>query len=76
MRKSEAFDLNSKWRRILRFDLVTSLKATSHSTIFDISMRPLREDQTATLCYPLKKVHNSRDGNYSFEFRSLHAAHT
>ena len=25
--------------------LATNLKATSHSTIFDIPMRPLREDQ-------------------------------
>ena len=31
--------------------------------------------KTPTSFYPLKKARNSRDGNYSFEFRPLHAAH-
>ena len=48
----------------------TSVEATSHSTIFDIPMRPLCEDQKQpTSFYPLKKTRNFRDGNYSFEFR-------
>ena len=52
------------------------LKATSHSTIFDIPMRPVREDQRRMKTfYTLKKARNSRDGNYSFEFCPLHAAH-
>ena len=32
--------------------------------------------KTPTSFYPLKKARNSRDGNYSFEFCPLHAAHT
>ena len=31
--------------------------------------------KTPTSFYPLRKASNSRDGNYSFEFFSLHAAH-
>ena len=31
------------------------VKATSHSTIFDIPMRPLLEDKKPTSFYPLKK---------------------
>ena len=53
------------------------LKATSHSTIVDIPMRLLREDERHRGGFtPLKKACNSRDGNYSFEFCTLHAAHT
>ena len=61
-----------------QFDLF-QVKATSHSTTLDIPMRPLREDQrskTPTSFYPLKKARSSRDGNYSFDFCSLYAAHT
>ena len=55
------------------------LKATSHSTTFDITMRPVREDQSPgtkspTTFYPLKKARNSGNGNYSFEFYPLHTA--
>ena len=52
-----------------------SIKATSHLTIFDIPMRPLREDKKHRHRYPLKKARISRDGNYSFEFCPLHAPH-
>ena len=31
--------------------------------------------KTPTTFYPLKRVRNSRDGNYSLEFCPLHAAH-
>ena len=55
------------WRKTLGGDSappgLDRVKATSHSTIFDIPMRPLREDQRHR---PLQKVRNSRDGNYSF----------
>ena len=50
-------------------------KGTAHSTIFDIPMRPMREDQTLTTFFQLKTVHHFRNGNYSFEFCSLHAGH-
>ena len=35
---------------------------------------PLTNYPHATTFYLLKKVRNSRDGNYSFEFCQLHAA--
>ena len=44
-----------------------TLKATSYSTIFDIPMRPVHEDQ--------RHRRLSRDGNYSFELCPFHAAH-
>ena len=50
------------------------VKATSYSTIFDIPMHPLREDEKRQSFYPLKKARNSRDGHYSFEFCPLPAA--
>ena len=52
--------------------IVAIVKATSHSTIFDIPMRPLCENQkTPASFHPLKKACNSRDGDYSFEFCTL-----
>ena len=44
---------------------INALKATSRSTTFDISMRPVMKD---TDVYPSRTAHNSRDGNYFFEF--------
>ena len=41
------------------------VKATFHST----------EDQNTDEVSPVKEGRNSRDGNYSFEFCPLHAAH-
>ena len=40
------------------------MKATSHSTTFDIPMRPLREDQNTDIVLPVKEGRNSRNGNY------------
>ena len=40
---SSVFKLNGG--RVERLEPLVSLKATSHSTIFDIPMRPVREDQ-------------------------------
>ena len=49
------------------------MKATSHSTIFDIPMRPLREDKKHR--HRVEEDRNSRDGNHSFEFCPLHIAY-
>ena len=45
--------------------LIETLKATSHSTIFDIPMRPCVKIKNTVL--PVKEGRSSRDGNYSFE---------
>ena len=60
--------LGDQLQQLRRYDrerLFYHIKTTSSSTIFDISMRLLREDQK----------HRHRDGNYSFVFCPLHAAH-
>ena len=51
---------------------ILDIKATSDSTIFEIPMRSVRDDQRHRRRFsPLKTARNSRDGNYSFEFLSV-----
>ena len=55
---------------------IRELEATFHSTIFDIPMCPVHEDQRHRHRFTRpEEDRNSRDGNYSFEFCPLHAAH-
>ena len=45
------------------------------TTIFDISMRPVRIDQIHRQRFTVKDGRNFCNDNYSFEFCPLHAAH-
>ena len=45
LRKSVKLDVINRYAQLCGVTLMTGIKATSHSTIFDIPMRPLREDQ-------------------------------
>ena len=66
-RKTSTIQEIYRWKQLLRSLCIIlpsvhcidhfSLKATSHSTTFDIAMCPLRKDKkTPTSLYPLKKV--------------------
>ena len=51
------------------------VKSTFNSTISDVPMRPVSEDQRQRRRFTVKTVRNFRNGNYSFEFCPLHAVH-
>ena len=59
----------------LRCEKMNHLKATFHLTTFDIPMPPCVKIKDTDDVLSVKEGRNSRDGNYSFEFFPLHAAH-
>ena len=57
-------------------DWEVAFKATFHPDVWHSDASLAWRSKTPTMFYPLQKGRNSQDGNYSFEFCPLHAAHT